>query len=95
MVIDGRQIKAARAILGWTVRETADASGVHRNSVIRVESETTFPRHAWAADKIASAMEAAGISFDQTDEGLGVSFEAPRYRKGRRYTRPAPDRIAA
>lgn len=95
MVIDGRQIKAARAILGWTVRETAEAAGIHRNSVVSVEAETTFPRSAWAADRIASAMEAAGISFDQTDDGLGVSFEAQRYRSGRRYTRRAPDQLAA
>jgi transcriptional regulator with XRE-family HTH domain len=35
----GKQIKAARALLGWTLQEFADKVGVHRNSLANIEAE--------------------------------------------------------
>lgn len=36
-IIDGRQARAARIILGMTVRQMAEAAGIDRKSVLRVE----------------------------------------------------------
>ncbi len=65
------QIRAARALLNWTVRDLADRAGVHRNTVTRAETDATGPGHATAA--IRAALEAAGVIFvDENGEGPGV-----------------------
>ena len=65
------QVRAARGLLNWTMRDLAERAGVHRNTVTRVEDETKGDGHAISA--IRAALEAAGIVFlDPTDEGPGV-----------------------
>lgn len=65
------QIRAARALLNWTVRDLADRAGVHRNTVTRSETDATGPGHATAA--IRAALEQAGVIFvDPNGEGAGV-----------------------
>lgn len=39
----GRQIKAARALLGWSPRKLADYSGLHRNAVQYWERAPVIP----------------------------------------------------
>ncbi len=70
-VVTSAQIRAARALLNWTVRDLADRAGVHRNTVTRAETDATGPGHATAA--IRAALEAAGVIFvDENGEGPGV-----------------------
>lgn len=68
------QVRAARGLLNWTVRDLAEKSGVHRNTATRVETEATAPGHSIAA--IRSALESAGIIFladsQSIDGGPGV-----------------------
>ena len=60
-MVTSAQIRAARALLDWSVRDLAAKAGVHRNTVTRTETDETGPGHAIAA--IRAALEAAGVEF--------------------------------
>ena len=70
-MVTSAQIRAARALLNWTVRDLAERAGVHRNTITRAETDATGPGHATAA--IRAALEGAGVIFvDENGEGPGV-----------------------
>lgn len=70
-MVTSAQLRAARALLNWTVRDLAEKAGVHRNTITRLETEATNPGHAAAA--IVAALEAAGVIFvDENGDGPGV-----------------------
>lgn len=58
--------------MNWTVRDLADRSGVHRNTITNFETE----RYAGSPDAIAAiraALESAGVIFlPENGEGPGV-----------------------
>jgi transcriptional regulator with XRE-family HTH domain len=63
-------------LLNWTVRDLAEKAGVHRNTVTRIETETTGP--GYAVTQIVRTLEAAGVIFiAENGGGPGV-----RLRKG-------------
>ncbi len=66
------QVRAARALLNWTVRELAERAGVHRNTVTNFETG----RYAGSPEAIAAirrALEDAGVEFiDENGGGPGV-----------------------
>lgn len=75
-MVTSAQIRAARGLLNWTVRDLAERSGVHRNTVTRIETETTGPGHSVAA--IRAALEAAGVEFiAENGGGAGVRLAKP------------------
>ncbi len=84
-VIDGRQLKAGRVILGMTVREMAEAANINRSSVLRVESTQTLPHFAWAADKISEVLQERGICFELRDGEAGVWFLSAKKRSRKSY----------
>jgi transcriptional regulator with XRE-family HTH domain len=76
-MISYKQIKMARAALGWNVRELAEKAGITANTVSRVEN---------GADSKSSTLE----SIRRTLEGAGIIFipangedEGVRLRKSR------------
>ena len=70
-MVTSAQLRAARGLLNWTVRDLAERAGVHRNTVTRAETDSTGPGHATAA--IRAALEAAGVQFlDENGGGPGV-----------------------
>ena len=69
-MVTSAQIRAARGLLNWTVRDLAEHAGVHRNTVTRVETDTAGPGHAVAAMQIA--LEAAGVVFLPAGPGIGA-----------------------
>lgn len=72
-MVTSAQIRAARGLLNWTVRDLAEKSGVHRNTVTRIETDATAPGYSQAA--IRSALEAAGVEFiPENGGGAGVRF---------------------
>lgn len=89
MVTDGRQLKAGRIILGLTVKEMARLAGIHRNSVLRVESFGTLPFAAYAADRIMGALKRRGIIFTVKDGLAGVQFKAANRRTKKPYRKKA------
>jgi transcriptional regulator with XRE-family HTH domain len=65
-VVTSAQLRAARGLLNWTVRDLAEKSGVHRNTVTRIETDATGAGHAIVA-------EAAGVEFiPENGGGPGV-----------------------
>jgi len=70
-MVTSAQIRAARALLNWTVRDLAVHAGVHRNTITRAETDATGPGHATAS--IRAALESAGVEFiSENGGGAGV-----------------------
>ncbi|MGJ0509966.1 MAG: helix-turn-helix domain-containing protein [Methylocystis sp.] len=76
-MVTSAQIRAARGLLNWTVRDLAEKANVHRNTVTRAETDPSGTGHANAA--IRQALEAAGVIFvDENGEGPGVRLRKAR-----------------
>lgn len=77
-MISARQIRAARALLGWSQQELADRAILSLNAVKRLEGGRGDPRMSTVA-AVRTALEAAGIRFLAADEakGEGVRVAAP------------------
>lgn len=69
-----RQVKAARALLGWSQQELAAAAGVSEPTVKRLEAaEGPLGGRAETIDKLLAALERAGIDFiKENGGGAGV-----------------------
>ncbi|MEM7720744.1 MAG: helix-turn-helix transcriptional regulator [Pseudomonadota bacterium] len=66
------QVRAARGLLNWTVRDLAERAGVHRNTVTNIETER-YGGSADALTAIGSAFEKAGVEFiPENGGGVGV-----------------------
>ena len=79
-----RQVKAARALLGWSQADLAERSGVSEPTVARLESATgELGGRESTARMILDALSAAGVDFiDENGGGPGVRLRkidrAPR-----------------
>jgi len=81
-MISGKQIRAGRALLGWSQQRLADEALVSRSSITRLESEDNeFDHNAGTAELVRRALEDAGINF-LFDDGGGA--EGVRLRKNAR-----------
>jgi transcriptional regulator with XRE-family HTH domain len=69
-----RQIKAARALLGWSQETLADSATVSVPTIKRLEAvDGMLGGRNETAEKIRSALEAAGVEFiDEFGGGPGV-----------------------
>ena len=74
-----RQVKAARALLGWSQSDLAERSGVSEPTVARLESvEGELGGRARTAELIVSALTAAGVEFIYEHGGVvGVRLRGP------------------
>jgi transcriptional regulator with XRE-family HTH domain len=76
-MISNLQVRAARALLGWSQQRLADEAGVSAITVKRLEaSEETFQARFETVMKVKDAVEAAGVVFRPGEDGLihGVSL---------------------
>ena len=76
-MISNLQIRAARALLGWSQQRLADEAGVAAITVKRLEaSEETFQARFETVMKVKEAVEASGVVFRAGEDGLihGVSL---------------------
>ena len=78
MNVTSAQVRAARGLLHWSVRDLAERAGVHRNTVTNMESDRAT--HAPTIAAMVRALEAAGVEFTNGDQP-GV-----RLRKGSKPT---------
>jgi transcriptional regulator with XRE-family HTH domain len=66
------QVRMARAALNWTVRDLAEATGLHRNTITNIE----IGRYAGdrkSLERIEAALRKAGVEFiDENGGGPGV-----------------------
>lgn len=74
-MITGRQIQAARALLGWSQQELADEAKISRNALQRMENGRVAPL-ATTLEAVWRTLERAGIEFlsDSTSEGVRLRF---------------------
>jgi transcriptional regulator with XRE-family HTH domain len=76
------QLRAARALVGWTRDDLAERSGVFANTIKNFESGTSDPKlstlHKWRR-----ALEAAGVMFIDPDDQNGPGVRL-RGAKGKR-----------
>ncbi len=76
-MIDGRQIRAARAMLGWSREELLDASGISMSALLRMEGNMADSRSS-TLNKVVKALSLAGIEFVTRDDGaIGVILKGP------------------
>lgn len=82
-MVTGGQIRAARALLGWTQRQLSAAAGVSEISIKNIERDKTDPRSS-TLDAIQLAFEEAGAVFldagDTRNGGPGVRLKSARRR---------------
>ena len=74
----GNQLKAARALIGWSQAQVAEASGLSIPTVKRAEGQAALSASAEALTAIRAALEAAGVIFlDNEGQGAGVRLHKP------------------
>ncbi len=75
-MITSGQIKAARALIGWTARELAQRAEIGFSTLIRLESEEGVPSsNVRTLEAIKKAFEDAGIEFiGEPNQGAGVRW---------------------
>ena len=72
------EIRAARAMLGWTRQNLADRAVVALNSVIRLERGLVDSRTS-TLSAVQKALQKAGIEFlSLTENGEGIRMKRPR-----------------
>jgi transcriptional regulator with XRE-family HTH domain len=80
-MIFAREIRAARALLGWSQLELAEAASVGVATVRRLEAaETQIRGSVESVWKIQQALEVAGIEFIPEEAGRGPGV---RLKQGR------------
>jgi transcriptional regulator with XRE-family HTH domain len=78
-MIEAAQVRAARALIGWSQTKLAETAGVSLSIVERFEAGAPEPIADEAVAKMRAALEAAGVVFiPKNGGGAGV-----RIRKGR------------
>ncbi len=76
-MIDGRQIRAARAMLGWSREELLKASGISMSALLRMEGALADSRSS-TLNKVVKALSLAGIEFvTRADGAIGVILKGP------------------
>jgi transcriptional regulator with XRE-family HTH domain len=74
-----RQIKAARALLGWSQEKLALAAGISVPTIKRLEAnDGPLGGRGQTVEKILNSMGAAGVEFiDENGGGPGVRLRKP------------------
>lgn len=76
-MITARQIRAARALLGWSQQELADRAIISPNALNRLERELVDSRTSTLA-AVQNALVKGGIEFIPEDiKGEGVRLRRP------------------
>jgi transcriptional regulator with XRE-family HTH domain len=71
----------ARAAVGWTVRDLANATGLHRNTITNIEVGR-YAGDLASLEIIEAALRKAGIEFiDENGGGAGVRLKRPTKKR--------------
>ena len=72
----------ARAALNWTVRELAEATGLHRNTITNIEVGR-YTGDQKSLERIKLVLKKAGVEFvDENGGGPGVRLRKQQRKKG-------------
>lgn len=75
-MLEGPQIRAARALIGWSQTRLAEAAELSLPTVKAVESRGTARSSVATVEAIKSALEAAGVVFIASNgDGPGVRLK--------------------
>ncbi len=67
--VTGRQLRAARGALNWSVRQLSEATGVGTSTIVRYEEvDGVPPNRIGNLEKLVRALEDAGIEFTGTPD---------------------------
>ena len=66
--VTNAQIRAARGLLSWTVRDLAEKAGVHRNTITNIETGK-YAGDAETLSAIRTTLEGAGVEFSPENGG--------------------------
>lgn len=80
-LVSGAQVRAARGLLRWGVRELAEASGASVSTIRRIEEDDSVPasRDARILQAVRAAFARAGVQFFRAPDGSGaVSLVRPQ-----------------
>lgn len=78
-MIDGNQMKAARALIGMTQEKLAEATGLSVQTVKGMEIRGTGRSTMENVQKVRKALEAAGVVFiPENGGGAGVRLAKPK-----------------
>lgn len=69
-MITGVQIRAARALLGWTQQQLADASIISGTALKQLENGSTNPKMS-TVTAVKKTLEDAGVEFISASAGKG------------------------
>jgi hypothetical protein len=91
-ITTGAQIRAARALLGWSRRRLAQAAGLHENSVKYWEDQQTISDHVYttpvACRLMRQALQDAGVvTFSAPAPGVRLCRKSPINRAVRAQAR--------
>ena len=81
MPVTNAQVRMARAALDWTVRDLAEATGLHRNTINNIEVGR-YAGDPKTLELIEKILRAAGVEFiDENGGGPGVRLRKPPKQK--------------
>jgi DNA-binding XRE family transcriptional regulator len=82
MTVTSAQVRMARAALNWTVRDLAQAAGLHRNTITNIETGR-YAGDSVTLATIAAVLKRAGVEFiDENGGGAGVRLRKRHQKKG-------------
>ena len=80
MPVTSAQVRMARAALNWTVRDLAEATGLHRNTISNLETGR-YAGDAATLANIEDVLTRAGVKFiEENGGGAGVRLRSPQKR---------------
>lgn len=86
MLRSGKQVAAARNLLGISQAELATATGIAQPTLARFESGASAPYKS-TLDKLRAELESRGIEFTNGD-GIGVRLSFAKAEAASRLARP-------
>jgi hypothetical protein len=81
MMIESAQVRAGRALIGWSQAELANAAGLPLAIVEMFETGGAKKVPAEAVAIMRATLESSGVVFIREDGGAGVRFRSGRESK--------------
>jgi transcriptional regulator with XRE-family HTH domain len=81
MAVTSAQLRMARAAIGWTVRDLANATGLHRNTITNIETGR-YAGDPKTLEIVEAALSKAGIEFiEENGGGPGVRLKQSQKKR--------------
>jgi transcriptional regulator with XRE-family HTH domain len=82
MTVTSAQVRMARAALNWTVRDLAEGTKLHRNTITNIETGK-YVGDVETLAAIEAVLKRAGVEFiDENGGGAGIRLRKRQQKKG-------------